>query len=319
MQNDLGSFAGSMSADDSLTYHGAVLYAEFGDLRSDNATVGVPLRYDQLHTLSNLVGEHGGMLIDALSRRMSGLFPDAELALSCARGIAGALSGAGSDEDRRPSYRIVLGFGAVKVLDGRLKSDWTFRMPALATLLPIDSIGATAAFAEQLGPAGARLKPVANAREPLFVITDEQPTEATRAISKLALASSRVFTMLTLKVHGERLSLRSSDCPVVFGRERSCGVVLTAETASRVHGRVTFERGKFNYTDSSRNGTYVLTATGEEVFLRGESIVLIGEGALSPGAAINQQTGELIRFRSHSTRLSLGGADDVASPLRPGP
>lgn len=101
---------------------------------------------------------------------------------------------------------------------------------------------------------------------------------------------------LELSHGGVQLSIAAHDCPLTLGRDKSCGLHLEGDAASRLHGRIEFMQGQFYLVDASRNGTYLLTPQGEEVFLRGERLPLSGHGVISPGAPIVKQTGEVVRY-----------------------
>ncbi len=114
---------------------------------------------------------------------------------------------------------------------------------------------------------------------------------------------------LELSHGGTRLQLLARDCPLTLGRDKTCGVHLDGDVASRVHGRIEFLHDKFYYVDDSRNGTYLLTPQGEEIFLHHERLPLLGRGVISPGAPIVKQTGEVVRYSCRS--------DEPAETLMP--
>lgn len=112
---------------------------------------------------------------------------------------------------------------------------------------------------------------------------------------------------LELTHGGTQLALAAADCPVTLGRDKSCLLHLDGDVASRIHGRIEFQHDKFYFVDDSRNGTYLLTPQGEEVFLHRERLPLLGKGVISPGAPIVKQTGEVIRYLCR-------GADSLLPP-----
>ncbi len=110
--------------------------------------------------------------------------------------------------------------------------------------------------------------------------------------------------------HGGRVfQLAAGDCPFTLGRDKSCTLPLDGNVASRVHGRIEFVHDKFYYVDDSRNGTFLLTPQGEEVFLHRERLPLLGRGVISLGAPIVKQTGEVVRYACHEE-------DSVAALMR---
>lgn len=111
---------------------------------------------------------------------------------------------------------------------------------------------------------------------------------------------------------GVQLQLAPQDCPFTLGRDKSCALQLDGDVASRVHGQIEFVHDKFYYVDDSRNGTYLLTPQGEEVFLHRERLPLLGRGVISPGAPVVKQTGEVLRYTCRSEQAP--GALDSALP-----
>lgn len=309
-----------MSQSDALTYRGAVIYAEFQDTHP-HYHVEAPLRQNETYALTTAISGRGGMLVEASPRRLYGLFPSGDPALACARDVRNILAGARDSQSSRHNlgFRILLGYGMVTVTNGRLRSDWTFRLPQQTAQLPLNSLGATADFARHMGDKlAAWLQPVPGAADELQLLADpEGGAGVTRLASRLNLADAPVFSTVTLRVRGVPQVLRSSGCPITIGRDKNCGVVVSSDTASRVHGRIEFEHGKFMYVDQSRNGSYVLTAAGEELFLLDERIALVGEGAISPGAPLAQQTGEVVRYECQSSRLKMDEGDTEAGDTRP--
>ena len=65
---------------------------------------------------------------------------------------------------------------------------------------------------------------------------------------------------------------------------------------ARVHAKLEYRRGKFVITDLSTNGTYVGQEGGAEVFLRRESMPLVGHGTISLGSPAKQEPAAVIRY-----------------------
>lgn len=131
---------------------------------------------------------------------------------------------------------------------------------------------------------------------------------------------SLVTERLELTHGGTQLRLAAADCPFTLGRDRSCSLHLDGDVASRVHARIEFAHDKFYLVDDSRNGTYLLTPQGEEVFLHRERLPLLGRGLISPGAPVVKQTGEVLRYacRSEESLDPMAAADTpMASDLPP--
>jgi len=97
--------------------------------------------------------------------------------------------------------------------------------------------------------------------------------------------------------HGTRtLKLDEDQMPFTLGRETGCNLIVPATKSSRVHAKVEYRRGKFVITDQSTNGTYVSQHGGAEVFLRRESMPLVGTGTISLGSPSKLEPDAVIRY-----------------------
>jgi len=291
---------------------GAVLYADFSELRPAQI-IDAPLNYDEVREFTAAISKLRGLLMEGSARKFYAFFPDASGALDMARLIQTRVSVAKETDLQRLGLdaRVILGYGAVVIEQGRVRSDWTFRLAGLVSGVPQNSIGALRDFIAQFAPGSIDPPPRPSARPDLFVLPmpGGQDQETRLAVDRSTSAGGGMFLTLTLRVRGVPTSVRSSDCPLLVGRDKSCAVLVSGDTTSRVHGRIEFEKDKFYYVDDSRNGTYVLTGSGQEILLKREKIALVGEGAISPGAPLSKQTGEVVRFSCAPSRLSMAGDD----------
>lgn len=307
-----------MSIGGPIDYRGAVLYAAFSD-STPGEVVENPVLYNERRDLSLLISRNGGQILDAAARHLNGLFPRAEQALKAAQDIRTAVMQLRESTPGRRGLccRLLLGYGMVTLEGERMRSDWTHRLPGMVPLVPDYAIAGLSDFTAQLQP-GAQLRQIGD-KPPLFLISsvgdEAAENRQTRHASTLLKADSAVFTELRLSVGGQPRVVQSRECPLLLGRDKTCGVMVSGETASRVHGHIGYEAGKFYYADESRNGTYVLTAAGEELFLHNERVVLVGDGAISPGAPLSQQTSAVVRYSCNSSRLGM--ADERGGDTRP--
>jgi len=305
-----------MSRVNSSSLRSAVLDAEFGTPRRAG-DMPRPLTPELLSDLVATVSAYGGAVIESTPRHFVALSADARNALSLARTLTARL---GREGPAAPTYRIVLGYGHVGVGDDGLESEWMASFGRLRAMLPLDSVGVQPLFGDQLAPADRELLiPMERSRGALLVFGESGEQNLTRAAPLDAPGAESVFSSLTLIVAGKEHQIAPSDGTVYIGRDRGCEVIVPGSAVSRLHGRIDFVRDKFMYTDQSRNGSWVLTPAGEELRVHDEPIALIGEGVISPGLPIGEQTSAVVRYRCHSSRLGLdtGGSarDGVTRPL----
>jgi len=100
---------------------------------------------------------------------------------------------------------------------------------------------------------------------------------------------------LVLTWHGTRAILDHRSASVTLGSLSDCGVRLAGAFTSRRHA--TIERRKHSYVlvDHSTNGTYVQTEDERVAFVRRGEVRLWGEGWISLGAPLSEDSA--IRFR----------------------
>jgi pSer/pThr/pTyr-binding forkhead associated (FHA) protein len=290
-------------------YRGAVIYADFSEARPGEV-VDAPLNFAEVRDFTSTASQLGALVLESTPRKLYAFLARAEDALTLARHVSHSIAQARDRDLGRLGLdaRVILGYGAVTVQQGRLRSEWTFRLGGLVTSVPQNSIGALREFIAQFPPGAIDPPPRASARSDLMILpvaSSDDPV--TRMAASGTGAGAGVFLTLTLRVRGVPHTVRSSDCPILIGRDKSCTVQVSGDTASRVHGRIEFQSEKFYYVDDSRNGSYVLTGSGQEVLLNREKIVLVGEGAISPGAPLSQQTGEVVRYVCTASQLKMAG------------
>lgn len=301
-------------------YRGAVLYADFSEIRPTEI-VDAPMGYTEVREFTAAAMRLNGFIVEATPRKLYVFFPEAGPALELARQVALQIGQTRQADLNRLGLdgRIILGYGAVTIEQGRLRSDWTHRLAGMVTAVPQNSVAALRDFVAQFKPGDIDPPPRPTARADLFIL----PMAGTGEDQVTRMAgggNDGVFLTLVLRVRGVLQNFRSSDCPILIGRDKSCGVQISSEDASRVHGRIEFEKEKFYYVDDSRNGSYVLTGNGQEILLRHEKIALAGEGAISPGAPLSKQQGEVVRFTCMPSRLTMadaGAADGNTRPMEP--
>lgn len=212
--------------------------------------------------------------------------------------------------------RLVIGAGPTEFdAQGRAHGAWIHRLAGAVLRVPSEGIGVL----DNLFPVDPQLPPMDALRrlgEGLYLLhpRESEAAQETRMASPLDVGDV-VFTEITLRVRGQDRRFRAADCPLLIGRSSDCAIQVAAEGASRQHGRIVYEKGRFYFQDDSRNGTWVLTGGGEEVALRKDRQLLTGEGALSLGAPIGRQTGEVLRFVCRSQRLRMDAAAGDTRPL----
>ncbi len=298
------------------THRGTLLLAEFSDAlhahRTDQA-----LHPHEMRQLVDGAQAGGSIAVEYTPQKLLFFHPQHRPLLALARDMLALCARLRAADAQRHSLsaRIMLGYGTVQLQEHRAFGDWTHRMSGSMAHVPVHAIAALSEFVETCPPSEFR-EPPRPLRPGLFLLqTTDTDSVETQLGSRLSAAELGVFTRLSLRVHGEARMVQIADCPLLIGRDKSCGVQLSSPTASRVHGRIEYLHGLFYYVDDSRNGSYLLNSDGEELHVARDRIVLAGSGAISPGAPIAEQKGEVLRYTTHSQKLEMGG--DSGGDTRP--
>jgi adenylate cyclase len=105
-----------------------------------------------------------------------------------------------------------------------------------------------------------------------------------------------IYTHLHLKMGGQELFVDSARPSVTLGRQERNDLVVSEMTASRVHARIEYRRGKFVLIDQSTNGTCVAMEGKKSLFVHNEEIVLGARGFMSLGCEVDASSPQAIHF-----------------------
>lgn len=97
--------------------------------------------------------------------------------------------------------------------------------------------------------------------------------------------------------YGGQTQLCPDGSSLLIGRSAECDVLIQRPWVSRRHATVSVRHGKIEFSDRSSSGTYVSLPGGHELFLRRESVVLTGAGAISPSVRPTEAEAEVIQYR----------------------
>lgn len=130
-----------------------------------------------------------------------------------------------------------------------------------------------------------------------FAASEESPAD-----SGITLTSGDTFigkeqTSRLLLIHKSKIiEVTNETVPVFVGRDSECDIVIAGTSASRIHGCLIFEDGKFSVSDQSRNGTWINQPGKQSTHLHDGELELEGYGFISFGRPVCSDDPELIRF-----------------------
>jgi adenylate cyclase len=126
-----------------------------------------------------------------------------------------------------------------------------------------------------------------------------QNEEATSMVPALELgggARNRQQRRVRLKFQGREFLLDDRRNHVSIGRAEENDIVIKGTLISRLHARIELARSKILLIDESTNGTFVTPRSGEEAFVRRDSVQLSGEGMIGLGRAPESGSAQTLRY-----------------------
>jgi len=101
---------------------------------------------------------------------------------------------------------------------------------------------------------------------------------------------------LRLTYRGQEVVVDNVRPYVSIGRAEDSDIVVKDTLISRLHARIEFVRGKFVLYDESTNGTCVKQDSGEEQFVRRDSLQITGAGSIGLGRVPQPNSPQAIQF-----------------------
>jgi adenylate cyclase len=105
-----------------------------------------------------------------------------------------------------------------------------------------------------------------------------------------------IYTRLHLNMGDRELFVDSSKPSITLGRQEHNDLMVSEMTASRVHARIEYRRGKFVLVDQSTNGTCVAMEGRESVYVHNDELVLGARGFMSLGCEVDASSSQAIHF-----------------------
>ena len=125
-----------------------------------------------------------------------------------------------------------------------------------------------------------------------------QPEEATSMLPTIEWESKiRNASRLTLSFRDAIVVVDDKNKSVNIGRADDNDLVIKGNLISRIHAKVEMRRGKFFLIDQSTNGTFLLTDSLEEIFVRRDSTELTRGGYIGLGKVATSDAPLAIKFR----------------------
>lgn len=238
--------------------------------------------------LSKITQQNNGIIIKTIGDEIMCSFSDADRALTAAgqmQTCAGQLPIAGEE---RMALRIGAHFGQFISTQNDIAGDAVNVAARLASAAGAKRILLSEETVEKLSPI-EKSKTRAYDRVTLKGKQEEtfiyeylwEMSDVTTISIPVSFDKLPVHT-LTLQYDGKKLTLTSDSQTFWLGRHHKNDLVIDSNMSSRLHAKIEYQRGKFLVTDDSTNGTFILSSN-EEVYIRRESLPLVGTGTICLG------------------------------------
>ena len=276
------------------------LYELMGDLRARDM---VAICIDVMRSATE---QHQGTVIKTMGDEVMATFPTADDALNAAAQMQLQISNhAQLKVDGQPvCIRIGCHFGPV-VLEARdVFGSTVHTANRMTSQAKAGQIITTAATVERLSPewrAACRQIDIATLKgqgsEVALYEVLWQTEDVTSMLPSIAMRN-RAGKQLRLRLHmaDRDVELNEQHPSITIGRAEDNDLIVKGNLISRLHARIEINRSKFVLIDQSTNGTFVQTRTGEESFVRRDSLQIRGEGMIGLGKLPEQDSPQTIWF-----------------------
>ncbi len=263
------------------------LYDKFGDTKASETVAHC------LEVMKDATYQFDGTVIKTIGDEVMSTFPTADDAMSAAAQMQTRISADGdAGEGRIPvSIRIGCHFGPVVQEQNDIFGAAVHtanRMTSQAKAKQIVMSGTTVEQMSEEWAAQTRQIDIATVRgrvdEVALYELLWQPGEATSMVPTLEWKDKKKSSArLVLSFRDQTVEIADRETPINMGRGDDNEIVVKGNLISRIHAKIEKRRGRFMLIDQSTNGTFLQTITGEETFVRRDSIELVGEGIIGLG------------------------------------
>lgn len=260
-----------------------------------------------IDVMRNATEKNSGTVIKTMGDEVMATFPSADEALTAAAQMQQQIT-ANSQlkiDGHAVAIRVGCHFGPV-VLENRDVFGATVhtanRMTSQAKAGQIVTTAATVAQLSADWRAAVRQIDVATLRgqgnEVALFEVHWQPDEVTSMLPQIAMGTgpSKKTARLRLMMQDREVVVDESRPNIVMGRAEESDLCVKGNLISRLHARIEVSRNKFVLVDQSTNGTFVQTTSGEESFVRRDSMQIKGEGMIGLGRVPEAASPLTIRY-----------------------
>lgn len=276
------------------------LYQEYGDTLAQDSIARCLIR------LSEVIKRHKGTVVKFIGDEILCYMSDPELAFQAAFKIQEIAKDTVDPNGVQVSLRIGMHYGSAIIEDTDMYGDAVNVAAAMRDIAKGGQIIATDAIVEHIPPEISHFtrrydtSRIKGRQEQTIIYEILWEGEAsTQILSGTTNLEKLKSSKLQLAFQDTEIALLANMPALTLGRDMNCSIIVDGTLVSRQHAIIEYRRGKFLLSDTSTNGTYILTEDGRSIYLRREEFPLWGEGKISLGKTIvDEKTPDIIHFTS---------------------
>ena len=272
------------------------MYENLGD------TLAKKLITELEDAISEVVEHCGGHVVEIIGDEVMSRYDDATTAVLAACRIQERVDLYAEQSGMPMAARIGLHYGPAIFEDGRMYGDSVNVAARMAAIAQARQIITTEQVVKSLPDEQRALarrfdKVKVKGKFDHMIIYDLLwHKEDVTFIHTAPITQSLTTRTLILEYHAKTLKMPPTQGTIHIGRGPKNELIVNASSASRSHAVLEFYRGKYVLKDISTNGTYVTTQNQQSLYLRRETIPLLGHGQIGLGEPVSESNQHLISY-----------------------
>ncbi|MES9834160.1 MAG: adenylate/guanylate cyclase domain-containing protein [Candidatus Thiodiazotropha sp. LLP2] len=272
------------------------MYESLGD------TLAKKLITELEEAIAEVVIECGGHVVEIIGDEVMSRYNDASTAVAAACRIQERVDLYAEQSGMPMAARIGLHYGPAIFEHGRMYGDSVnvaARMAAIAQARQIITTEQVVkALPDEQRPLARRFDKVkVKGKFDHMIIYDLLwHKEDITFIHTAPITQSLATRTLILQYNKKTYRMPPTQGSIHIGRDPKNELIVNASSASRTHAVLEFYRGKYVLKDISTNGTYVTTQNQQSLYLRRETIPLLGHGQIGLGEPVSEKNRHLISY-----------------------
>ncbi|MCU7904382.1 MAG: FHA domain-containing protein [Candidatus Thiodiazotropha sp. (ex Epidulcina cf. delphinae)] len=251
--------------------------------------------------ISRVVKETGGHVVEVTGDEVMGRYDNPNAAVAGACRIQERVDAYSEKSGMPVSARLGLHYGPTIIEDGRMYGDSVNVAARMASIAQARQIITTEQVVQNLSDEHRKLvrrfdKVKIKGKQLRVVIYDLLWRKDITFMHTSPLTQNQLAKTLVLTYAGEIHYMPPTQGSMRIGRDPCNELVVSTTAASRTHAILEFSRGKHVLSDISTNGTYVTTQNRQSLYLRRETIPLLGSGKIGLGEPVSNDNRHIISY-----------------------